>query len=88
MTHAQKPDFVFRRNEQVLLTRPGRQFSRGVRINGSNAGYTTFRGGVKSTGYPLYSPVSPSRASPCAITFQLDSTPQSMRDGYTVRVAE
>jgi hypothetical protein len=33
---------------------------RGVRINGSNAGYTVFRGSVKSTGYPLHSPVSPS----------------------------
>ena len=32
----------------------------GVRISGSNAGYTMFRGGVKGTGYPLHSPVSPS----------------------------
>jgi hypothetical protein len=29
--------------------------SRGVRISGSNAGYTMFRGSVKSTGYPLHS---------------------------------
>ena len=51
---------------------------RGVRISGNNAGHTTFRGSVKGTGYPLHSPVSPSLtlpASPCAITFQLDSTP-------------
>jgi len=52
--------------------------SRGVRISGSSAGYTMFRGGVKSTGYPLHSPVSPllppPRASPCSITFQLDFT--------------
>jgi hypothetical protein len=34
--------------------------SRVVRISGSNAGYTMFRGSVKSTGYPLHSPVSPS----------------------------
>jgi hypothetical protein len=34
--------------------------SRGVRISGSNAGYTMFRGSVKSTGYPLHSPVSSS----------------------------
>ena len=33
--------------------------SRGVRISGSNAGYTMFRGSVKSTGYPLHSPVFP-----------------------------
>jgi hypothetical protein len=34
--------------------------SRGVRISGSNAGYTMFRGSVKDTGHPLHSPVSPS----------------------------
>jgi hypothetical protein len=50
--------------------------SRGVRISRSNAGYTMFRGSVKSTThsirrFPLH---FPSRASPCAITFQLDST--------------
>jgi hypothetical protein len=32
--------------------------SRGVRISGSNPGYTMFRGSVKSTCYPLHSPVS------------------------------
>ena len=31
--------------------------SQGVRISGSNAGYTTFRGSVKGTGYPLHLPV-------------------------------
>jgi len=39
--------------------------SRGVRISGSNAGYTMFRGSVKGTVYPLHSPVSPSRPLPC-----------------------
>jgi hypothetical protein len=38
--------------------------SRGVRISGSNARYTMFRGSVKSTGYPLHSPVSPSLPLP------------------------
>ena len=38
--------------------------SRGVRISGSNAGYTMFRGSVKSTGYTLHSPVSPSLPLP------------------------
>jgi hypothetical protein len=38
--------------------------SRGVRISGSNAGYTMFRRSVKSTGYPLHSPVSPSLPLP------------------------
>jgi hypothetical protein len=39
--------------------------SRGVRIGGSNAGYTMFRCSVKSTGYPLHSPVSSSLPLPC-----------------------
>jgi hypothetical protein len=39
--------------------------SRRVRISGSNAGYTMFRGSVKDTGYPLHSPVSPSLPLPC-----------------------
>ena len=41
-----------------------------MRISGSNAGYTMFRGSVKGTSYPLH---SLSRASPRAITFQLES---------------
>jgi len=39
--------------------------SRGVRISGSNAGYTMFLGSVKSTGYPLHLPNSPSLPLPC-----------------------
>jgi hypothetical protein len=39
--------------------------SRGVRISGSNAGYTMFRASVKSTGYPLHSPVFHSLPLPC-----------------------
>ena len=70
MAHAQKPDFVFRRNGRVHLNRRGASVqsttgSRGVRISGSNAGYTMFRGSVKGTGYPLHSPVSPSLPVPC-----------------------
>jgi len=65
MTHAQKPDFVFRRNGRVHLNRRGASVhsttgSRGLRISGNNAGYTMFRGSVKGTGYPLNLPVSPS----------------------------
>jgi len=36
-----------------------------VCISCSNAGYTMFRGSVKSTGYTLHSPVSPSLPLPC-----------------------
>ena len=39
--------------------------SRGVRISGSNVEYTMFRGSMKSTGYPLHSPVSLSLPLPC-----------------------
>jgi len=39
--------------------------SRSVRISGSNAGYTMFRGSVKDTGYPLHSSVSSSFTLPC-----------------------
>jgi hypothetical protein len=39
--------------------------SRGFRISGSNAGYTMFRGSVKSTGYPLHSSFSLSLPLPC-----------------------
>ena len=48
--------------------------SRGVRICGSNAGYTMFRGSVKNTGYPLHSPVSPSLPLPCVTVCHHTST--------------
>ena len=44
---------------------PSNTGSRGVRISGSNARYTLFRGSVKSTGYPLDPSVSPSLPLPC-----------------------
>jgi hypothetical protein len=48
--------------------------SRGVRISGSDAGYTIFRGSVKGTGYPLHSPVSPSLPLPCVTVCHRVST--------------
>ena len=54
--------------------------SRGVRISGSNAGYATLRGSMRVLAthsirqFPLH---LPSRASPCAIRFQLGSTAAS-----------
>jgi len=70
MARAQKPHFVFwakrtspfKSAEASVQSTTG---SRRVRISGSNAGYTMFRGSVKSTGYPLHSPVSPSLSLPC-----------------------
>ena len=82
MAHAQKPDFVFRRNGRVHLNRRGRQFSRllaaelcesAVVIMDTPCSEVVWR--VLTTHsirqFPLH---FPSRASPCAITFQLVST--------------
>jgi len=70
MAHAQKLDLIFPQNGRVHLNRRGASVqsttgSRGLRISGSNAGYTMFRGSVNGTDYPLHSPVSPSLPLPC-----------------------
>jgi hypothetical protein len=70
MAHAQKRDFLFQQNGRVHLNRreasvQSTNGSQSVRIAGSNAGYTTFRSTVKSTVYPIHSPVSPSHPLPC-----------------------
>jgi hypothetical protein len=70
MAHAKKPNFVFRRNGRVHLNRRGRQFSRLLEAEVCASAvvmleYTMFRGSVKSIGYPLHSPVSPSLPLPC-----------------------
>ena len=62
--------------------------SRGVRIsgsNGSNAGYTMFRGSVMGTGYPLHSPVSPSLPFPCVTVCNHISTGVYPHFGTTYR---
>jgi len=82
MAHAQKPDFVFRRNGRVHINRQGRQFFRlmaaevcasAVVMLDTPCYEVVWR--VLATHsirqFPLH---FPSRASPCAITFQLDST--------------
>ena len=81
MTHAQKPDFVFRRNGRAHLNRHGLQFSRLLAAEVCASAVvmldTPCSEVVKGTGYPLHSLVSPSLPlplSPCAVTFQLDST--------------
>ena len=65
MAHAQKTDFVFRAKRTFSFKPAGASVqsttgNRDVRISGSNAGYTMFRGSVIGTGYPLHSLVSPS----------------------------
>jgi len=80
MAHAQKPDFVFRRNGRVHLNRRGRQFSRlltaevcASAVRHTPCSEVVWR--VLATHSILQFPLHfPSRASPCAITFQSDST--------------
>jgi hypothetical protein len=82
MAHAQKPDFIFRRNERVHLNRRGRQFSRllaaemcasAVVMLDTPCSVVVWR--VLATHsirqFPLH---FPSCALPCAITFQMDSS--------------
>jgi hypothetical protein len=82
MTHAQKPDFVFRWNGRVHLNWRGRQFSRllAAEVCASAAvmldtpcSEVVWR--VLFTHHIHQFPLHfPSRESPCVITFQLDST--------------
>ena len=84
MAHAQKPDFVFRRNGRVHLNRRGRQFSlllaaevcaSAVVMLDTPCSEVVCRVLVTRSirQFPLH---FPSRASPCAITFQQGSTDQ------------
>ena len=82
MAHAQKPDFVFRRNGRVHLSRRGRQFSRllaadvcasAVVMLDTPCSEVVWR--VLAAHFIRQFPLHfPSRASPCAVTFQLEST--------------
>jgi len=82
MANAQKPDFVFRWKGRVHLNRLGRQFSRLLAAEVRAAAIVMLDTpcsevvwGVLVTHsirqFPLH---FPTRASPCAITFQMDST--------------
>ena len=81
MAHAQKPDFFFRRKERVHLNWQGSQCSRllAAEVCASALVMVVMLDTPRSDvvwsrsicQFPLH---FPSRASPCAITFQLDST--------------
>ena len=81
MAHSQKPNFVFRRNGRAHLNRRGRQFSRllaaevcasAVAMLDTPCSEVVWR--VLAThSIPQFPLHFPSRASPCAITFQLES---------------
>jgi hypothetical protein len=82
MAHAKKPEFVFRRNGRAHLNRRGRQFSRllaadvcasAVVMLDTPCSEVLWRvlANHSIRQFPLH---FPSRESPCAVTFQLDST--------------
>jgi len=94
MAHAQKPDFVLRRNGRVHLNRRGRQFSRllaavvcasAVVMLDTPRSEVVWR--VLATHfirqYPLH---FPSRASPWAIKFELNCTAVSLLNPYAFMV--
>jgi len=82
MAHAQKPDFVFRRKGRVHLNRRGRQFSRLLADEVCALAAVMLDTPCSELVWRVLATHSirqftlhfPSRASPCAITFQLDST--------------
>ena len=96
MAHAQKSDFVFRRNGRVHLNQRGRQFSRllaaevcasAVVMLDTPCSEVVWR--VLATHsirqFPLH---FPSRASPCAITVQLESTLTMLKFGAVAPVVQ
>ena len=95
MALAQKPDFVFRRNGRVHLNLRGRQFSRllavevcasGVVMLDTPCSEVVWRVLVTHSirQFPLHFPPFP-RASPCAITFHLDSNSPTQKELFTFR---
>ena len=82
MAHTQKPDFVFRRNGRVYLIRRGRQFNRLLESEVCASAVVMLDTPCSEVVWRLLATYSirqfplhfPSRSSPCAITFQLDST--------------
>ena len=83
MAHARKPDFVFRRNGRVHLKRQGSQFNRLLAAEVCASAVVTLDTPCSEVVWRVLATHSvsqlplrfPSRASPCAITFQLESKP-------------
>jgi hypothetical protein len=89
MAHAQKPDLVFQGKGRVHFNRRGSQFSRVLAVEESESAGSDciswidrvprYIGRALPTRsirlFPLH---FPSRASPCAITFQTDSTVEAV----------
>jgi len=91
MAHAQKSDFVFRRNGRVHLNRRGCQFSRLLAAEVCASALVMLDTPCSDVvrrvmathsirQFPLH---FPSRESPCAITFQLESNTSKQLPDYT-----
>jgi len=96
MAHAQKPDFVFRRNGRVHLNWRGRQFSRLLAAEvcasavviletpcSEEVWWVLATHSIRQ--FPLH---FPSRVSPCANTYQLESTNPKRSTEKTVQWEE
>jgi hypothetical protein len=96
MAHAQKSDFVFRRNGRVHLNRREHQFSRLLAAEVCASAvvmvvmldtpcFEVVRRVLATHSIRQFPLHFPSRSSPCAITFQLDSSAlQTFRDNVSV----
>ena len=94
MTQAQKPDFVFRRNGRVHLNRRGRQFSRLMAVEVCASSVVMLKTPFSEVVWRVLATHSirrfplhfPSRASPRAITLQLDYTNWGWRNNWALTV--
>ena len=90
MAHAQNPDFVFRRNGRVHLNRRGRQFSRLLAAEVCASAVVMLDTPCSEVVWRVLATHSirqvahqfPSRASPCAVTFQLQSTSRDVGEDW------
>jgi len=96
MAHAKKQNFFFRRNGRVHLNRRGRQFSRllaavvcasAVVMLDTPCSEVVWRGPTTHSIRQFHLHF-PSRASQCAVTFQLDSTDCLRKFTPTARTAK
>jgi hypothetical protein len=86
MAHVQKPDLIFQRNGRVHLNRQGHQFSRLLAAEACASAVVMLDAPCSKVVWRVLATHSIcqfplhflSRASPCAITFQLDSTNMSI----------
>jgi hypothetical protein len=82
MAHVQKPDFVFQRNRRVDLNQRAHQFSRLLAAEVCASAVVMLDTPFSEVAWrvlvthsiPQFPLHFPSHASPCAITFQLEST--------------